>query len=118
MYSFEAKITMKAKSGLIIFLLSFALFIQNTCPYGMAGKSSVASTACGDCPFKHSVVLSQDSQNTLVTDSSTVHLPHYIFEASDLVRTVRISPVASDRPLLADDYHDALPDELLQPPRS
>ena len=41
--------TLKLRS--IIFLLAFALLIQNTCPHGFAGKTAVAR-ACTNCPYE------------------------------------------------------------------
>jgi len=109
---------MKSKPWLIIFLLSFALLIQNTCPFGAAGKSAVASASCADCPLKHVVVVSQDGQNKLLSAVSAVHFPHYIFDVSETIPSLQISPITSEGPVLAKDYKDALPDELLRPPRT
>jgi hypothetical protein len=108
---------MSPKPWFIIFLLSFALLIQNTCPFGAAGKTAVASASCGDCPLKH-VVVSQDGQKILVSDSSSIHFPLYVFAVSKTIHTLQLSPVSSARAVLADRYKDALPDELLRPPRT
>ena len=109
---------MKPKPWFIILLLSSALLIQNTCPFGAAGRSSVVSPSCKDCPLKHSIVVSQDGRNKLVSVFSEVHFPHYIFKVSNTIFSFRISPLASEGPILANNYEDALPDELLRPPRS
>ena len=108
---------MKFKPWVIIFLLSFALLLQNTCPFGAAGKSSVASASCKDCPFKHRVV-AQDGQQKLVSDYSSIHFPHYIFEVPETAPSFQITPIKSEDPVLASDYRDALPDELLRPPQA
>jgi len=109
---------MKSKPWLIIFLLSFALLIQNTCPFGAAGKSAVASSSCRDCPLKHRIVVSQDGQNKLLSAVADAHFPHYIFDVPETITSFQISPITSEGPVLANDYKDALPDELLRPPRT
>src|SRR5512143_3149541 len=62
----------------IILLLALALLIQNTCPFGAAGKSTV-SYACGHCQMKHAVTASPIGQKQLVSDSASVHFPLYVF---------------------------------------
>jgi hypothetical protein len=101
----------------IIFLLAFALLIQNTCPFGAAGKSSAAN-ACGHCQMKHSIVASPASQTQLVSDSSSIHFPLYVFAVPKTIHTFRLNSIKSARPVLTDFYQDALPDELLRPPRA
>lgn len=101
----------------IIFLLAFALLIQNTCPHGFAGKTAVAR-ACANCPMKHNLMASQDGQDKIVSDSSSTHFPLFVFAVPKTVHTFQLEPTTSSRPVLADSYQDALPDELLRPPRA
>ncbi len=105
------------KLKLVIALLAFALLIQNTCPFGAAGKSTVAA-ACGHCSMKHNFLVSTDGQKELVSDPSPVHYPLYVFSVPKTVPTFQLSSIQSPQPLLADNYQDALPDELLRPPRA
>jgi hypothetical protein len=105
------------KLTLIIALLTFALLVQNTCPFGAAGKSSVAA-ACNHCPLQHNFTVSADGQKELVFDPSPVHYPLYVFSIPKTVHTFRPSPIQPAQPLLEDNYQDALPDELLRPPRA
>jgi hypothetical protein len=109
---------MKPKPWFIILLLSFALLIQNTCPFGAAGKTAVASSTCKDCPLKHRIIIPQDGQKKLLSDFSSIHFPHYIFEVPKTTLSFHIEPITSEGPILANDYRDALPDELLRPPRT
>jgi len=101
----------------IILLLAFALLVQNTCPFGAAGKSTVASS-CEHCQMKHSIMASPDGQKQLVSDSSSIHFPLYVFAVPKTVHTFQLNPIKSARPALAEFYKDALPDELLRPPRA
>jgi hypothetical protein len=101
----------------IIFILAFALLIQNTCPLGAAGKSTVAES-CKNCSMHHSLTITTDGQNNLVSDSSNIHFPLYVFAVPKTIHTFQLNPIKSTRPVLADNYKDALPDELLRPPRA
>ncbi len=101
----------------IIFILASALLIQNTGPFGAAGKSAVIAS-CKNCPLKHSFVVSLDGQKVLVSDSSSIHFPLYVFAVPKTVHTLQLAPVMSARPVLADQYKDAMPDELLRPPQA
>lgn len=101
----------------IIFILAFALLIQNTCPFGAAGKSAVTAS-CKNCPLKHCLVISLDGQKVLVSDSSSIHFPLFVFAVPKTIHTSRLNPIKSARPTLDDQYKDAFPDELLRPPQA
>ncbi len=101
----------------IIFLLAFALLIQNTCPFGAAGKSSLFPT-CANCPMKHNFAAQPDGQHKLTSDDSSVHFPLYVFDVSETGTTFQLDSVSSARPPLAKSYEDALPGELLRPPQA
>ncbi len=109
---------MAATARSIIFLLAFALLIQNTCPHGYAGKSTVTS-ACAHCPLKHSLVAASPSVHTqLASDSSGIHFPMFVFSVPKTIHTFQLSPIETAQPVLIDRYKDALPDELLRPPQA
>ena len=108
---------MKLKLRAIIFLLAFALLIQNTCPFGAAGKSAVTAS-CRNCPLKHSFILSLDGQKNLVSDSSSIHFPLYVFAVPKTVHTFQLEPLSSVKLRIIDRYNDAMSDELLRPPRA
>lgn len=108
---------MKLTLRSIVLLLAFALLIQNTCPFGAAGKSAVTSS-CGSCPLKHCFLVPLDGLMSFVSDPSAIHFPLYVFAVPKTIHTFQLYPVNSFRPLLTDRYRDALPDELLRPPRA
>jgi len=108
---------MMAKLRSIIFLLAIALVIQNTCPFGAAGKTTLAS-ACTHCPSKHSMIVSPNGQSKLVSDSSSIHFPLYIFEVPKTIHTFHLALFNSSPPSLIDMYVDALRDEFLRPPKA
>ena len=108
---------MKKRSASILFLLVFSLLIQNTCPFGAAGKSTVAC-ACEQCPLKHCVTADTPGRNHLTSDASSIHFPLYVFAMPQTNPAVEPVPTASLRPPLTGGYQDALPDELLRPPQA
>jgi len=107
---------MKLKLRSIILLLAFALLIQNTCPMGAAGKSAVTAS-CKNCPLKHSLSVPTNGQKKLVTDSSSIHFPMYVFAVTKMLHTFQFEPLTSAGAVLEKSYMDALPEELLRPPR-
>jgi len=107
---------MKLKLRSIIFLLAFALLIQNTCPMGAAGRSAVAASS-KNCPLKHSFIVPTDGQENLVSDSLSVHFPMFVFAVPKMLHTFQFEPITSAEAVLAKSYRDALPEELLRPPR-
>ena len=107
---------MKPRFRSIIFILAFALLIQNTCPFGAAGKSSVAAW-CGHCPLHHGFVVAFDGQNSIVSEVSLVHFPLYVFSVPKTIHAFRLDPIESRQPTIVDNYRNIAPDELLRPPR-
>jgi hypothetical protein len=107
---------MKLKLRSIIFLLAFALLIQNTCPMGAAGKSAVTAS-CRNCPLQHSLSVPTNGQENLVTDSSSIHFPMFVFAIPKILHTFQFEPLTSVEAVLEKSYRNALPDELLRPPR-
>ena len=101
----------------IITLLVLALLIQNTCPFDVAGKSTVAA-ACDHCPFKQQHIASSDVQQKIVSDSSPIHFPLYVFSLAKTTHLFHLEPVRTIKPVLADSYKDAEPAELLRPPQA
>jgi hypothetical protein len=101
----------------IIFLLVFALLIQNTCPLGAAGKTIVASS-CHNCPSKNSVSVSPDGLKGLVSDSSSIHFPLYVFAVPKTIHTFRLDLIKSKGLPIGGSYGDALPNKFLMPPRA
>jgi hypothetical protein len=100
-----------------MFLLAFALLIQNTCPFNSAGKSTVAAP-CEHCPLHASQLVSADGQERLVSDSSLVHFPLYVFSLPKTIHTFQLEPIQTLKPVIADSYRDALPAQLFRPPQA
>jgi hypothetical protein len=108
---------MMLKLRSVIIILAFALLIQNTCPHGFAGKTSVVPT-CNHCTLKQHHSPSPDGMEKITSGSSSTHFPLFVFAVPKTIHTLQPSPVKSARLILADRYKDALPDELLRPPQA
>ncbi len=106
---------MKLRFRSIIFILAFALLIQNTCPFGAAGKSTVTSS-CGHCPLHYGHVIVSDGQKNFVSAVTPVHFPLYVFSVPKTIHAFRLDPIHSVQPAIADNYKNFSPDELLRPP--
>lgn len=109
---------MSLKVASVISLLVFALLIQNTCPSGMAGKSTVAAN-CSHCPQKqmHTAPASPDGQVRIVSGQASP-FPMYVLEMPHVQPVFQLAPIATPQPSIPNSYKDALPDELLRPPRA
>ena len=101
----------------IMLLLAFALLIQNTCPFNSAGKSTVAAP-CEHCPMHNNQLVPTDGQERIVSDSSGVHFPLYVFSLPKTIHTFQLEPIQTPRHAIADSYRDALPTQLLRPPQA
>ncbi len=101
----------------IIFIISFALLIQNTCPVGAAGKTSLASL-CQNCPLKHSIVVSPVDQKELVSNTSSMPFPIHVFSVPETLHALQHEPMTSLKQILHNGHGDDLPHEILRPPRT
>jgi hypothetical protein len=109
---------MKLASWPVIFLLVLALLVQNTCLHGFAGKT-VFAAKCGHCPSKTGTAPSPDGLQGLSSDHhNPANSPMYVFTMPMTTPTVYLQRLRTPRPTLFNGYKDALPDELLKPPRA
>ena len=108
---------MKYRISLLVFLLAIALLIQNTCPHGYAGKSTVAS-ACSHCPQKQ--VHKKVPEGTALSGVSQApaHLPLFVLDIRTTRPVFRLAAVAIPQPVIRNPCKNTASDELLQPPRA
>ena len=108
---------MRYKIYIILSLLIVALLIQNTCPQGFAGKSTVAAS-CSRCPQMQ--VHTPPPENGLVSTAShpTARLPMYVLDIPSTQHLFRLMSIASPQPVIPSIYENNTPDELLPPPRA
>lgn len=102
---------------IILLLLVFALLVQNTCPHGFAGKSTVAAT-CSHCPWKQMHNPPTETEQLSFASHPTAHLPIYVLDMPNTQPAFRLSAIASPQPVIPNTYKNATPDELLHPPRA
>jgi len=108
---------MRHRISILLFLLIFALLVQNTCPHGFAGKSTVAST-CSHCPQKQTHKSATEGDRVSSISHAPAHLPMYVLDIPDTQPTFRLLMTASSPPVIPNIYTNTAPDELLHPPRT
>ncbi len=108
---------MRFRINIILLLLIFALLIQNTCPHGFAGKSTVALT-CSHCPQKHAHKPPSEGTAFSSITKTPAHLPIFVLDMPNTQPTFRLAAIAIPQQIIPNTYTNATPDELLQPPRS
>jgi hypothetical protein len=107
----------KFRISILLFLLIFSLLIQNTCPQGFAGKSTVAST-CSHCPQKQTHKPAMEGNSLSNISKAPAHLPMYVLDMPNTQPTLQLIMTASTQPIIPNIYTNTAPDELLHPPRA
>lgn len=65
----------------LIVLIAFAIAVQNTCPYGYAGKTSVAAPHVHNCPLKDHQPATPDGQKRVDKDFRDLNHPFVLVSA-------------------------------------
>ncbi len=101
---------------LIVCCLVLSLLIQNTCPFGAAGKSSVVPK-CGHCPLMHQCQRAAPAeQMAWASDTNPSHFPLFLFTTENLGHSIQVDALTACAPFLTVHYTGAYPAELLKPP--
>ena len=108
---------MQHKLYTIIALLIFALLIQNTCPHGFAGKSTVFAS-CSQSLHKQMLNAHTERGQLNVISKHLVHMPLFVLEMPNSHPAFQLLPVASPQSVITNSYKKTLPDELLRPPHA
>ena len=108
---------MRHRISIVLFLLIFALLVQNTCPQGFAGKSAVAAS-CSHCPQKQMHKPATEGDTLSSISHAPAHLPMYVLDIPNTQPTFRLIMTASSQPVIPNIYTNTAPDELLRPPRA
>jgi hypothetical protein len=106
---------MKTLSISIILYLIPALFIQNTCPFGAAGKSSIVPK-CGHCSMMRHCSRAPEGQKK-PADNKPQRFPLFIFTVADAKPLFRLDRHIRPEPRQQVDCKEPFPAELLKPPR-
>jgi len=105
------------KAYTVIALLIFALLIQNTCPHGFAGKSTVLAS-CSHCPHKQTLTAYAESGQVSIIPNHLVHMPLFVLEIPHSQPTFELVSAASPQPVIRNRYKNTFPDGLLRPPHT
>ncbi len=117
----EYSARMKTVALIVSFVLALSLLVQNTCPHGYAGKTSVIR-ACGHCPHK----LDREAMKTVMqtvklepaVQKQASHPPLFVLAFQEKMHTLLPAPVQTAPAFLANRYQDAGLHELLRPPHA
>jgi len=101
----------------LIVLLVLSLTAQNSCPFGAAGKTSIAHS-CAHCPLMRHCAEPANGQKRFTADSATAHFPLFIFAVSRLIAVFHVETTQGDAPQLALACMDSFPMKLLKPPQA
>jgi hypothetical protein len=102
----------------LIALIAFAIAIQNTCPYGYAGKTSVAAPHVHNCPLKVHQPAMPDGQKRVDKDFRDLNHPFVlIFAPSDGIFKT-FAPVKETGIIRPAEYSDIFLNPPHRPPKS
>ena len=109
---------MRRQTYIILSFLILALLIQNTCPQGSAGKSTVAasSASCSHCPNKQIHEPVTQGVKLSIKAHPSAHIPMYVLNIQTTKPTFQLAAILSPQPIITNAYKNAAPDELLHPP--
>lgn len=108
---------MRFKIYIIFSFLIIALLIQNTCPHGFAGKSSVAMS-CSQCLQKQAHKAAFDATTLSSIAKAPAHLPMFVLDMPGTKPAFRFAVTTIPQPIIPNTYRNAAPKGLLQPPRA
>jgi hypothetical protein len=107
----------KFRVSIILFFLISTLLVQNTCPKGFAGKSTVTAS-CSHCPLKQTCKPVTEGNTFSSISYASAHLPMYVLDLPSTQPIFRLAAIASSQPVTPTTYKNTAPDELLRPPRA
>ncbi len=108
---------MKVVAVIVGLVLSLSLMVQNTCPHGYAGKTSVVRT-CGRCPHKPDQVSMKTVKMEQTVKKQSSHPPLFVLAFQDAMISLQPAPHKTASTFLQSRYQDAEPYELLRPPHA
>ncbi len=107
---------MRCAPLLIVCCLVLSLLIQNTCPFGAAGKSSVMPK-CDHCPLMRQCQRAAPAERMAwASDANPSHFPLFLFTTANLDHSIQVDARTTRAPFLTVHYTGAYPAELLKPP--
>jgi hypothetical protein len=101
---------------LIVYSLVLSLVIQNTCPFGAAGKTGIVR-AYGHCGMKH-CPLSPGGKKEPLDDAKPDRFPLFAFTIADAKPAFQLELCDCSETTYQVGFHELFPVEILKPPRS
>jgi hypothetical protein len=101
----------------LVALIVLAVAVQNTCPYGYAGKTAVAAPHVHNCPLKNHQPSKSDTSDNFTEDFKNLNHA-YVFTSGGVECGLELfGPAQTVTTIAAYGHEDALLSPLLRPPR-
>ena len=101
----------------LLFLLAFSLVVQNTCPYGFAGKTAFAAPYTHGCPFKKAHHGPPKDKASVDENMGKVFCASFVLSIPDVqALSLRLQANASFFPMPFDNYKNPFKEPLIRPP--
>jgi hypothetical protein len=101
----------------IVTLIVFAIVLQNTCPYGYAGKTAVAAPHVHHCPLKDHQPQKSGSPDNFTEDFKNLNHA-YVFSSEGVACGLKLfGPAQTATTIAAYGHEDAFLIPPLRPPR-
>ncbi|HTG00533.1 MAG TPA: hypothetical protein VK654_08105 [Nitrospirota bacterium] len=101
--------------------LIVGLLVQNTCPRGFGGKTTVAassSSSCSHCQHTQTQKLNVEGSMFSSISRAPAHMPMFVLDIPNTQPAFRLVATASPRSVIPNTYKNTAPNELLHPPRA
>lgn len=101
----------------LLLLLSLALVLQNTCPYGFAAKTAFVAPQTHDCPLKKDHHALSKEGDSVDGNSGKILFSAFVFSIPDVQTVILCSQVNVDyTPLSPDNYKNPFKEPSVKPP--
>jgi len=99
-------------------LIAFAIVVQNTCPYGYAGKTGVAAPRMNNCPLKDHRPATPEGRSKVDKDFGDINHPFVLALApvDGIFRT--FVPLGETGTINPPEHKDIFPNPPYRPPIS
>jgi hypothetical protein len=104
---------MKKSVITLLFLLSFSLILQNTCPHGFAGKTAFAALYTHTCPHQHHPIKGKSAVDDNLNKVYSAFVMAFPFVKPAIQRFALTSSYVSSS---SDKYINPYKDLLTKPP--
>jgi hypothetical protein len=105
---------MRKLMKMFLFLLSFSLILQNTCPYGFAAKTAFAAPHTHACPFHH---CPPKKQNAVDDNANKAMYPTFVMAVPFVQPSIQRFPISTGYVLFSSDrYTNPFKEPLIKPP--